>query len=194
MVPHTPLFHSKQVLSTIPDLGLLRPLSLLPPLWPRLHACRRGWLCAAWVFITTPYTSLVPSCSGLGACHFDVAPASCRASGLHMEGWASEPVPSSPPPSPLLLLRSCSGAQRLPDSVFPLGALHSEGLMSQGLKAAPGRSRKPWHQPALEGKRTGPMFITAVAESFRLASGAASSSLSAPSNAPAPPSLLLSSI
>lgn len=37
MVPHTPLFHSKQVLSTIPDLGLLRPLSLLPPLWPRLQ-------------------------------------------------------------------------------------------------------------------------------------------------------------
>lgn len=99
-----------------------------PCCWPGLCARRLWWLCRAWVFIAVLYTSLAPSHSGWGSCHFDVVPVSRPASGLHMEGRASEPAHTPHPMSPLLLLRSCSRSQHLPDSVFPPGAWHLEGL------------------------------------------------------------------
>lgn len=122
-----------------------------PCCWPGLRARRRWWLCRAWVFIAVLYTSLAPSHSGWGSCHFDVVPVSRPASGLHMEGRASEPAHAPHPVSPLLLLRSCSQCQHLPDSVFPPGALHLEGLGNLGRQLL-GRYRKPWHLPAFGGE------------------------------------------
>lgn len=110
--------------------------------------------------------------------------------------WRGGHLSLSPPAYPRPLC--CFSAAAQEPNIFQILSSHLGSALGraheQGLKAAPGRSRKPWHQPALEGKRTGPMFITAAAESFRLASGATLSPLSAPPSAPAPPSLPLSSI
>lgn len=116
------------------------------PHWPMLCACRGWWPCGAWVFITVLYTSLVPSHSSQGACYFDAVPASCPASGLHMEGWASDPVPCHVPSaaSPKLLVIPTSSRFCIPMRGLGVRAWqHLQGTCT------------PASQPDLKGKEQG---------------------------------------
>lgn len=130
-----------QVLSVIPDPGLLGPRSLRP--LPGPGACRPGWLCGAWDSVHF----LGPLRPGLGARHFDVVPASCPASGL-------------PPPLPVSLLLFSTAAVIPTSSRFCVPAQGSafRGAGTQGSEAAPEGTRAPACSP---GRRTGPSFTVA---------------------------------
>lgn len=80
------------MLSVLPDQGWLGPAPAGPGSVP---ADSDG--CGAWGFYHRAVPVLGPSRPGLGARHFDVVSASRPASGLHVEGWASELVPTRRP-------------------------------------------------------------------------------------------------
>lgn len=106
----------------------------------------------ARVFITMLYTSLVPSYSSLGACHFDVVSASRPASGLHMDGQASGPIPALCPLCHFSRALHGPNAFQFLDS--GLGLCLQRGWGFRAWRQLLGRGRKPWHSASSRGRIT----------------------------------------